>query len=537
MLHESEMNTGDPTSQQILDRVWKSLGQKNIREAITQSNLLVQRFPGFAPGWHAASHLAQIIKQPKSALIAIDKALQLEPSNMDWQLHRASCLLLNGDRSEAESILDSLLASWGQLTTIQLNRLAFLFNRLEKHDKAAQVYQSLIEMEPANGGHWYNLASIQRFQGKIEVAESNLNKAIQLNHKDYEAYKLRSDLRRQTADSNHIGQLRNILGSGIPVPSGEVHICYALAKELEDTGQYEQSFKALQRGATVRRKHINYDIKDDLQTIESIIKTFSPACFAGASKGLENDEVIFILGLPRTGTTLVERILGSHDDVVSAGELNNFAMQLMQQARLKAGSQNLDRQQLVRQTSQLDFEALGRAYLDSCQPYRRRAAHFIDKMPLNFLYAGLIHLALPGAKIIHMTRKPMDGCYSIYKCLFQDGYPWSYDLDEIAAYFSAYHALMKHWQMRIPGVIHQVAYEDLVTDFENEARKLVDYCQLDWQQQILNFEKNTTASTTASATQVRQPVYTSSMGRWRDYEKQLAPLAKKLSDAGIRIDG
>lgn len=530
------MNTSDPTSQQLLDRVWKCLAKKDIREAITQSNLLVKRYPAFAPGWQAASHLAQIIKQPKSALVAIDKALQLEPSNIDWQLHRANCLLLNGDRDETGNLLASLLATSRQLTTVQLNRLAFLFSRLEKHNQAGQVYQLLIELEPANGVHRYNLASIQRFQGEIEQSEANLNKAIQLNPKDYEAYKLRSDLRKQTADSNHVEQLQNILKGGFATPSGEVHICYALAKELEDTGQTEQSFTALKRGASVRRKHINYNIRDDLQTIDSIMESFNTTLFAGASEENGNNEAIFIIGLPRTGTTLVERILGSHSDVVSAGELNNFAMQLMQQVRLKTGAINLDRPQLVQQTTRLDFTALGQAYLDSCQSNRGQTAHFIDKMPLNFLYTGLIHLALPRAKIIHMTRNPMDSCYSIYKCLFQDGYPWSYDPDEIAAYFCAYHALMKHWHTLLPGVIHQVSYEDLVTDFESEARKLVEYCQLDWQQAMLNFEKNTAASTTASATQVRLPVYTSSLGRWHDYEKQLAPLAKKLAEAGIPID-
>ena len=178
----------------------------------------------------------------------------------------------------------------------------------------------------------------------------------------------------------------------------------------------------------------------------------------------------------------------------------------------------------------------GKAYLDSSRPLTGLTPHFVDKMPLNFLYAGLIHLSLPNAKIIHLTRHPMDTCYAIYKRLFQDGYPWSYDLKEIAAYYLAYHRLMTHWKHVMPGVIHELSYEQLVTDFESRVRDLIDACDLSWESQCLDFEKNSATITTASAAQVRQPVNTSSVHRWRDYESQLAPLAEMLIDGGICID-
>jgi len=216
--------------------------------------------------------------------------------------------------------------------------------------------------------------------------------------------------------------------------------------------------------------------------------------------------------------------------------LNNFAIQMMQQVRNRTGAQRLSRHALVQRSAELDFKELGKSYIDSSRPLTGHSPHFVDKMPLNFLYAGLLHQALPHAKIVHLVRDPMDSCYSIYKRLFQDAYPWSYDLDEIAAYYLAYRRLMTHWDTAMPGVIHRLAYEDLVTEPETSARTLLDHCDLPWQSQCLHFEQNTDATTTASASQVRQPIYTSSVGRWRDYEQQLAPLATKLREGGIQID-
>jgi len=524
MLLEPDMNPSHQTSKELLDRVWQSLRDKDIKQAIDSSNLLGRNFPNFAPGWHAASHVAQFIKQPQPALVAINRALKLEPANVDWQLHRASCLLMNGDNESGGEFLLTLLADSNQHTPEQLSQLAFLCSRLELHDEAALLYQRLVELEPKNSGHWYNLASIQRFRGQTVQAEASLDKAIALNPEDYEAYELRSDLRRQTPDSNHVSQLKKLLERGIKMPAGEVRVCYALAKELEDIGDTGQSFSALTRGATLRRKHINYSISEDLQTIDAIIDIFGPALLAAPEKGYPTKEPLFIIGLPRTGTTLVERILGSHSEVFAAGELNNFAIQMMQQVRKQPSAQSLSRQELVKQTAELDFEQLGKAYLDSSRPLTGLTPHFVDKMPLNFLYAGLIHLSLPNAKIIHLTRHPMDTCYAIYKRLFQDGYPWSYDPKEIAAYYLAYHRLMTHWKQTMPGVIHELSYEHLVTDFDSGAHDLIDACDLNWESQCLDFAKNSATTTTASAAQVRQPVY------------KLAPLAEILIDGGICID-
>jgi tetratricopeptide (TPR) repeat protein len=532
------MNSTQEDKQQLLRQLWQALRDKRLSQAISASNLLTGRFPQFAPGWYASSHLAQSIKQPRKALLAIDRALRLESGHADWHLHRAACLLKCGELALARKTLERFCADpddRGLTAPAQLSQLAFLCNQAAMHEESAALYSRLTSLEPNDGGHWYNLATIQRFLGLSELAESSLENAIALNPKDYEAYELRADLRTQTAESNHVDQLETMLAKGIGLPAGEVRICYTLAKELEDLGEHERAFGFLMRGAALRRRHIQYRLQDDLDTMQALEETFGPAFFAQNIHGQRNSAPIFVIGLPRTGTTLLERILGSHSQVTAVGELHQFAEQLTTQLGTEKVRQSATRVELVRRSAELDFEQLGRSYLASVQPLTGRTKRFVDKMPLNFLYAGLIHAALPEATIIHVRRHPMDTCYAIYKRLFGHAYPWSYDLREIAAYYTAYRKLMAHWNNVLPGVIHEVHYEQLVNETEQVTRRLLGQCGLAWEDNCSQFHQQAQASTTASASQVRQPVYDSSVGLWRRYEKQLKPLAEILHENGIDL--
>ena len=533
------MISSRPTSQQLLDKMWQCIRQKDYQQAIASCDQLTRTYPDFAPGWYAANHLAQLIKQPDTALYTIERALKLEPGNRDWQLQRAGCLIWQGNTSSAQKALNRLRREITVLDTphsAQLMQLAFLYSRLDMYKEAQDLYMKLIELEPQTGSHWYNLAAAQRFSGQTTQAEANLDQAISLDGKNYAAYALRSDLRKQTPQSNHVVGLEKLLDQGIKSPVDKIQICYTLAKELEDIGKHAKSYSVLHQGADLRRKHMNYSPETDLQTMVTIKDAFNNNIFDGRIHGHPDKSPIFIIGLPRTGTTLVERILGSHSKIFAAGELNNFNSQIMKQIALMNGNQQLSGSQLVYKTTELNFQKLGEDYVASTRPQTGLTPHFVDKMPLNFLYAGLIHLALPNARIIHLTRHPMDTGYAIYKRLFQDAYPWSYDLSEIAGYYLAYRRLMDHWLNVMPGVIYEVAYEDLVHAIEPEARKLVKYCGLDWEPQCARFHENKAVSTTASASQVRQPVYQSSVNRWKDYQQQLSPLKQKLRDSGIVVD-
>jgi hypothetical protein len=259
--------------------------------------------------------------------------------------------------------------------------------------------------------------------------------------------------------------------------------------------------------------------------------TFSADAMGKTAAGFDTKEPVFILGLPRTGSTLVERIISSHSAVYAAGELRHFSGAMMEEIR-KLGPV-ADRADLVRKSLQIDMLEVGRRYIEMTRPATGHTPHFIDKLPLNCIYIGVIHLALPEAKIIHLRRTPLDACYAIYKFLFNQAYSWSYDLDEIAQYYIAYRQLMDHWRSVLPGRIIDVVYEDVVEDLEGEAERLIAELGLQWEPACLEFHDNEAAAMTGSAVQVRKKIYSSSVGRWRDYDEQLKPLAVALEKAGI----
>jgi hypothetical protein len=255
--------------------------------------------------------------------------------------------------------------------------------------------------------------------------------------------------------------------------------------------------------------------------------------------GATDDAPIFIVGLPRSGTTLVDRILSSHSQVQSLGEINDlsYALIALAQRAEEADSGTPDRLELIRRSAQLDFAALGSDYLRRVAGYPRDKPRYIDKTPWNFLYLGLIALALPRARIIHLRREPMDSCFALYKTLFRSGSPYSYDLGDLTRYYLAYHQLMEHWRRVLPGRFMDLDYECLVQSQESATRELLDWCGLPFEPQCLEFYRNTAPAATASAAQVREPIHARSIGIWKHFATRLAPLAAVLEEGGVRVDG
>ncbi len=515
-------------------RVWQLIEAGRMRQAIYDCGLLNRQFPDYAPGWNTASQLAFKLNNPAMALNTIEKAVSLAPDEIAWLLQKGLCLARLGQMEQLELLVEQL-SSRKMKSAYQCSAIGMLLTHLERRDQAVKYYEKAAAFEPDRAVHYHNMACLQRTLGDIESAELNFDEAINRDPSDYESCKFRSELRNQTPENNHVDALEKMLSQDIDEKHGKVNICYALAKELEDLGETERSFEYLKAGADARRHHMQYDLQRDLDTISTIQKTFSRNLFEGSTEGCMNTESIFILGMPRTGTTLVERIMASHTDVFSAGELNNFTALMMTIIKKQSESQGLSRDKLVAMSAKLDFKQLGERYIESTRPFTGHTPRFIDKLPLNYLYVGLIHLALPQAKIIHLRRDPVDTCYAIYKQLFVDAYPFSYDLEELGRYYVAYHHLMDHWHTVLPGVVYTVDYEKIVSDIEGESRKLLEFCELDWQAKCLKFHENKDASMTASTVQVRQPVYQSSVGKWRNYEQQMQPVVDILQQAGINI--
>ena len=400
---------------------------------------------------------------------------------------------------------------------------------------ALRCNELAVSLAPRNAIYHYNLAATQRFLGRLEEAEESYNRALALDPHEYEAYLMRAELFKRTEDNNYTKEIKRRLSIGVRHWRGEVQLCFALAKEFEDLSCFDESFAYLKRGADLKRRKSDYDLGADIATIDRIIETYATQLFRDSGAGYDSHEAIFVLGMPRTGTTLVERILGCHSEVQSVGESNNFAIEMVKLVRQSAPNQRLMRSELIAASANVDLSKLGQNYIESTRPKSGTYRFFVDKLPANYLYCGLISLALPNAKIISLVRDPMDTCYSVYKTLFKSAYPFSYDLEEMARYFVAYQRLMAHWHQLLPGKMLDVQYEDLVADQEGQTRRILEHCGLSWEPNVLDFHTSTEATTTASAVQVRQPIYASSIGKWRRFENQLRPAANILTDAGIQF--
>ncbi len=445
-------------------------------------------------------------------------------------LESAKQHLFSGRVRQAIELL-SELEKQSQQDALQLQNIAEMYVHCGQHERAGKCYARSVELRPSDPACVYNLATSKLALGELEEAETLFTRVIKLKPDDYGAWLNRSSLKKQTRENNHVEQLKYVKAHLEADDPGQIPICYALAKELEDLGHYEDSFAFLQEGSHQRRLRLQYDVRDDEEVMQRIARRFKPELLQGPHPQHDTQRPVFILGLPRSGTTLVDRIVSSHSQVASLGEHDTLAYALMQQIGEASG-----KQELVEQSASIDFAELGRRYCDGIEGYGNPAARLIDKTPQNFLYLGLIHLALPGAKIIHLRRKPLDSCYAIYKTLFRAGYPYSYSLQDMGRYYIAYHRLMEHWRRHIPGGFLDVDYEKLVGDQENQSRRIFDYLELDWEDAALDFHHRSEPVATASAAQVRQPIYHSSVNRWRCYERQLKPFAGKLREHGIEID-
>jgi len=472
------------------------------------------------------------------ALRQIEQALRIEPQDAKSLVYRAQCLAAMARAREACEAAAAALRT-APTDPAVLDAIGGVFSQANDQENAMAAFDRAVALAPGNARFIFNRATVYRFLGRIREAEADYDRVIALEPNDHEAYLNRSELRTQSGHLNHIGALESLLARGIDDWRGEVQIRYAVAKEYEDTGDHVKAFHHLEAGAKKRRNHLQYDVAADVATVDWIIEAFpdTPAHDPGAAEpgrcAASLDSPIFIVGLPRSGSTLLDRILGSHSAVHCAGELNHFALSVVDAVSRGSGAVPQTRRDLIARSAGVDFAALGSDYLARVPPPPAGARRFTDKMPLNYLYCGLIRRALPNAKIVHVIRQPMAVCYAMYKTLFKDGYPFSYDLGDIARYYIAYRRLMDHWNSSMPGAMLTMSYEALVEDQLGRTRQLLDFCNLEWQDACAEFHRNSTPATTASAVQVRRPLYDSSVAQWRQYAAYLAPLNEQLRAAGV----
>jgi tetratricopeptide (TPR) repeat protein len=455
---------------------------------------------------------------------------QLFPDDYGGPVLRCRALLAQGRVGEARNLAISL-ADEDITVDAHIDILVTILSGFMMPDVAYPLCKKAIELDPYNPAAHRRLALTCRLIGRLDEAAEAANIALRFDAHDYAMIGLRSSLKKATHEDNHLVELETLLAAGCRNQLGAARVAYALAKELEDLGRYQRAFKFLQAGAEFKRKTIKYDVQHDVRMMQLLAAACTKEALEDSSGGAASGEPIFILGLPRTGSTLLERVLSSHSAVYAAGELNHLSAAMMEAIR-KLGPMK-SREEIIARSLVVDHRAVGERYIERTRPFAGHTPHFIDKLPGNFMMIGTIHLSLPNSRIIHVRRTPIDACYAIYKFLFNEAYPWSYELGELTSYYVAYHRLMEHWRQVLPGRMIEVAYEDLVADLEPVARKLVGDLGLDWEEACLEFHRNEAAAMTGSAAQVRQKIYSSSVGRWKHYGKELEPVVKALHKAGI----
>ena len=467
-----------------------------------------------ANDWAAWSLLTETALQrgrQDAAIVCAERASALAGDNPIPHILKAKCLFLTGKAREALQAAELAEASVGAAPEA-LDALGAMFGLLGLHERAKSLLLRAVAGRAAVPQYLFNLAATERMTGALVDAEAHCDAALALQPAYGLAHYLRSDLRIQSEDRNHVAEMETALASGGLSPQSEVMVRFTLGKECEDLDRHERAFHHVEAGCALQRRLLGRQRIDGVAEIERIIGSHTRDWIAAAPSGHASAAPVFVAGLPRTGTTLVERIIASHPAMTSVGETGAFAAELR------------------RATSARDPARLGRDYMEAATlsrlPPNRR---FVDKTLDNYLYCGLIHVALPAARIILVQRSPMDACWAMYKAHFQGKFLFSYDQIELAEYYLAYRRLSQHWKATLPPhALLEINYEDVVRDQEATSRRMISFAGLPWDQEVLRFHESPAPSATASAVQVRRPIYASSLGKWRPHADALAPLRARL---------
>lgn len=454
------------------------------------------------------------------------KAVTLGPENVYVLTFYAQCLTFLGKHVYAKNLADKA-AALGPKEAYLLDTLGVIYSRLGFHEKAIHWFEKAVGLNSEVANYHYNLAASQQFLGNFEAAQVSYEASLQRSPDDYRALSSLVSLKKQREDDNRLSELLRVFDKLQTNEDATLYLGHALAKTYEDMGNHRESFHWLQKAKAAKNaKPASVDYRKIFAAAKSKIMNV-------ATNGeVSTASPIFVVGLPRTGTTLVDRIISSHRDVASGGELNTFA-ELVKRATSSKSQYVLDESTLL-QANDLDLAKVGQDYVTATQALYRNAKRCTDKMPLNFFYVGLILKALPNARVIALRRGAMDSCLSNYRQLLTTQhayYDYTYGLESTAAFYTMFDDLMSHWRETLPSDrFLEINYEDIVYHQEEKTREILSFCNLDWDEACMRFHENDAPVSTASSVQVRQPLYSGSIGRWKKYGDLLDDLKQALGD-------
>jgi tetratricopeptide (TPR) repeat protein len=471
------------------------------RGVLDDAEILLEAVLALAPDYRAARYdYARVLLERhkyQRTREELEKLLKLEPRNRAYLTQYATAIVGLGEHEKAVELYRELLVDSPQAADLHLS-IAHSLKTLGKRQESIEAYRAAAAARPNFGDAYWSLANLKTYRfSEGEIASMRAEES----------------------------------SSGTPLVD-RYHLCFALGKALEDQGRFEESFRYYERGNAFKRSESRYRPEIIEHNTRLQIEVCRAELFSRhEGAGVQNPDPIFIVGLPRAGSTLLEQILASHSRVEGTQELADIPRLVLD---LQGRDPDLEHPRypgVLAGSSRENLQRLGEKYLSDTRVYRTDRPYFIDKMPNNFRHIGLIHLILPNATIIDARREPMACCFSNLKQLFASGQEFTYSITDIARYYRTYLELMRHWEMVLPGRVLRVQHEDVVDDLEGNVRRILDFCGLDFEPGCVEFHKTERSIRTASSEQVRQPIFREGLDQWKNYEPWLEPLKDALGDA------
>ncbi len=498
----------------------------HIQEALDSVETLIKGYPEEPLLYNISGVCYKAVGQLDTAVKSFEKAIALKPDYTEVNYNLGLTLQELGKLEDAVKCYEKAIATKPDYAEAH-NNLGATLKDLGQLDTAVKSYKKAVTVKPDYAEAHYGFGITLYLLDQLEDAIKCYEKAVAIKPGYAEAHRNLSALKKYTKDDPQITQMQSLISTSDLSQLDRMNLCFALDKVYEDLGKQDELFKFLHEGNRLRKEDLSYSLDKDQKLFTSCRNLFSslPSAIEN-SLSYETSAIqpIFIVGMPRSGTSLVEQIIASHHAVHGAGELSTLSE--LSYPIINDYSNYYDTNSLLKKA----FFSIRQQYLDSLSSFNVSENIITDKMPLNFRYIGFILSAFPEAKIIHLKRDAMATCWSIYKHYFQSrGNGFSYNLEDLAGFYDMYIDLMAFWHQLYSDKIYDLCYEDLTTNQEEETRKLLAYCELDWDENCLNFHTTKRAVKTASALQVRQKMYQGSSKVWKQHEAYLQPLIKALS--------
>jgi tetratricopeptide (TPR) repeat protein len=495
---------------------------------------LIELAPRHADAWFLAAVCALRRGHPSMALERFDKATAFEAGRADYWGHRAHCLALLGRHAEARISVDRA-AALPIADAATRDMLGNVLVRLGLHAEAVVEFDTAARQSPRQPRYQYNLATALMHCGDLAAAETAYERALEIDPDLAWAHLALAHMLESAPPAGRVGQLEAALERARGDVDRELVIRQALARTLEASGDTTAAFAHWAEGKSARKDRIGYTIEEDRFLFSTIERLFEASTEADPRPGAASTAPVFVIGMPRSGTTLVERILSSHSAVTPGGEMTYFADAVKEAGGSRNG--HLIDVDALGPALAGDPAAIGTRYLERVRATIGDSEYFVDKQPLNFFFVGFICRSLPNAKIVCLRRNPLDTCLSNFRHLFALGsryYRYTLSLADMAEYVALFEKLMAHWDRLFPGAVYHLQYEALVADPDAEIRRLLAFIELRFEPRILSFHRNEAPVSTASLVQVRRPIYQDSVGAWRRYARELEPLRRRLEELGVK---